>query len=177
MEPGAYITWLIAGTIAACVSAFAAAASAVFSARALRSQTRAVDVSSYLDILERLQQFERRLKASGSGGEEWLFARREYLNFLEGLAHLYIDGRFGSGTNDLCRDTLSNSIAAIEINREMMVILEDSVTSPETFEYLGKFRKKHRDLIEKRKAIYREAAAKGAQPNLLRQHDRGLQKR
>ena len=76
-----------------------AAASALWSALALRSQARAVDVSSYLEIFKRNQQFERRLKASISSGEEWLFSRREYLNFLEGLAHLYIDRRFGEWDN------------------------------------------------------------------------------
>jgi hypothetical protein len=163
MDAGAGVTWFIAGTLAAFVSACAAAASAIWSGLALRSQARAVDVSSYLEILERLQQFERRLKASSSASEECVFARREYLNFLEGLAHLYIHRRFGSGTNDLCRDALSNSVAAIEINTEMMMILEDSITSPETFKYLGKFRRKHRDIIEKRKVIFRETGSKGAQ--------------
>lgn len=56
MEAGVDITWLIAGTIAAFVSACAAAASAIFSALALRSQARAIDVSSYLEILEHLQK-------------------------------------------------------------------------------------------------------------------------
>ncbi|MGH6899847.1 MAG: hypothetical protein ACREJ5_25395 [Geminicoccaceae bacterium] len=162
MEAGAGVTWLIAGTIAAFVSASAAAASAICSALALRSQARAVDVSSYLEILERLQQFERRLKASDSVSEERVFARREYLNFLEGLAHLYIDARFGRGTVNLCRDALCNSLAAIEINTEMMEILEDSITSSETFEYLGEFRRKHRDIIEKRKVIFGKTGSKGA---------------
>jgi hypothetical protein len=155
MEAAPGVTWLIVGTVAA-------AASAVCSALALRSQARAVDVSSYLEILDRLQQFERRLEASASGTEQSVFARREYVNFLEGLAHLYMAGRFGSGTASLCRDALSNSVAAIEINTEMMQILEDSITSPETFEYLGKFRRKHRDVIEKRKAIFGGTRASGA---------------
>jgi hypothetical protein len=88
MEAGTGVTLLIAGTIAAVVSASAAAASVVWSGLALRSQARAVDVSSYLEVLERLQRFERLLRASTSVGEERVFARREYLNFLEGLAHL-----------------------------------------------------------------------------------------
>jgi hypothetical protein len=159
MEAGVGITWLIAGTIATSLSACAAAASAICSVFALRSQARAIDVSSYLQILEQLQQFERRLTASASVGEDWVFARREYVNFLEGLAHLYIKGRFGSGTADLCRDALSNSIAAIELNRDMMSILENSYSSPETFEYLGEFRKKHRDIIEVRKTIFANTAA------------------
>jgi hypothetical protein len=82
METDAGIAWLIAGTIAAFVSASAAAGSAVCSALALRSQARAFDVSSYLEILEQLQEFERRLNASALVSEEWLFARREYVNFL-----------------------------------------------------------------------------------------------
>jgi hypothetical protein len=71
-------------------------------------------------------------------------------------------GRFGSGTANLCRDALSNSLAAIEINTEMMEILEDSITSPETFEYLGKFRRKHRNIIEKRKVVFDKKGSKGA---------------
>ena len=66
MGTGAGVAWLVAGTIATCISAIAAAASALFSARALQSQTRAVDVSSYLEIFERNQQMERRLRASAS---------------------------------------------------------------------------------------------------------------
>jgi hypothetical protein len=87
--------------------------------------------------------------------------RREYLNFLECVAHLYIDGRFGSGTANLCRDTLSNSIAAIEIDEDMRGLFKDSVTSIDTFVYLAKFRRKHRPIIEQRKAIFREVAAEG----------------
>jgi len=44
----------------------------------------------------------------------------------------------------------------------MMEILEDSITSSETFEYLGKFRSKHRDIIERRKAIFGETGSKDA---------------
>ena len=168
METDAGIAWLIAGTIAAFVSASAAAGSAVCSALALRSQARAVDVSSYLEILEQLQEFERRLNASALVSEEWLFARREYVNFLEGLAHLYIDGRFGSGTANLCRDALCNSIAAIEINREMMEILEDSITSSETFEYLGKFRSKHRTSLRNGRRYSARQDRKTHRPNLSR---------
>jgi hypothetical protein len=164
METGAGVTWLVAGTIAAFVSALAAAASAIFSAAALRSQTRAVDVASYIEILKRHQQFERKLKASASVSEEWIFTRREYHNFLEGLAHLYIKRRFGSKTADLCRDSLANSMAAIEIYTEIMGVLADSVTSPEAFEYLAKFRKKHRRLIEERKAIFSEIQRQDARP-------------
>ncbi len=159
MEADASVSWLIAGTIAAVVSASAAAASAVWSGLALRSQARAVDVSSYLEVLERLQRFERVLRASASLGEEHVFARREYLNFIEGLAHLYMKGGFGNGTANLCMDALCNSIAAVEINAEIMEILENSLTSPETFEYLGKFRKKYRDVIERRKIMFRATGA------------------
>jgi hypothetical protein len=109
-------------------------------------------------MLDRLQQFERRLAGSALITEERVFARREYVNFLEGLAHLYMDGRFGNWTADLCRDALCNSIAAIEINRDMMELVEGSVTSPETFEYLRKFRNKHRDIIEKRKLIFSQTS-------------------
>ena len=56
MEAGVGINWLLAGTIAAFVSATAAAASAVCSAIALRSQARAVDVSSYLARISRMSR-------------------------------------------------------------------------------------------------------------------------
>ena len=155
MESGAGAAWLIAGAIAAFISASAAATGAIVASVALRSQTRAVDVSSYLEILQRLQEFERRLKDAASDREQYVFALREYANFLEGVAHLHNAGRFGRGTAALCRDALCSAIAALEISQETMSILEASFTSRETFEHLVAFRKKHKSRIEERKASFR----------------------
>jgi hypothetical protein len=162
MEPGAGAAWLIAGTIAAFVSAFAAAAAAIFAGLALSSQTRAVDVSSYLEILRRLQDSERRLKDTASDRDQHVFALREYVNFLDGVAHLYNAGRFGRGAAALCWDALCNSIAALETIEEITNVLEDSFTSLETFEHLVAFRKKHKSKIEERKAIFRAMRAHNA---------------
>jgi hypothetical protein len=155
MEPGAGAAWLIAGTIAVFVSAGAAATAAIFAGLALSSQTRAVDVSSYLEILRRLQDFERRLKDAASDRDQHVFALREYANFLDGMAHLHNAGRFGRGTAALCWDALCNSIAALEISEETTNVLEDSFTSRETFEHLVAFREKHKSKIEERKTIFR----------------------
>lgn len=148
MESGAGTGWQIAATIAAFLSAAAAFL-------ALRSSTRAVDVSSYLEILQRLQAFERRLKDAASDRDEHVFALREYVNFLDGVSHLHNAGRFGRGTAALCRDALRNAIAALEISEEVMDVLEESITSRETFKHLEDFRKKHRSEIEERKTIFR----------------------
>jgi hypothetical protein len=154
MESGAGAVWLIAGTIAAFISASAAAAGAIVASVALRSQTRAVDVTSYLEILQRLQEFERRLKDAASDRDQQVFALREYANFLEAVAHLHNAGRFGRDTAALCRDALCTAIAALEISEEAMSVLGDSFTSRETFEHLVAFRKKHKSKIEERKASF-----------------------
>lgn len=151
-----------AGTIAALVSAGGAAAAALFAGLALSSQTRAVDVSSFLEILGRLQDFERRLKDAASDSDQHVFALREYANFLDGIAGLHNAGRLGRGTAALCWDALCNSIAALEISEETTKVLEKSFTSRETFEHLVAFRKKHQLKIEERKAIFREAMGNNA---------------
>lgn len=158
METDNTTTWVIATAIATLGTAMAAATSAVVAAYALRSQARALDVSSYLTILERLQRFERRIQDFGSDENERTFTLREYANFLEGVAHLYNKGRFGSRTADHCRDALANSVAAIEINSDVMEILARSITSLETFEHLGAFKKKYKDLVDQRKDVFREQA-------------------
>ncbi len=78
------------------------------------------------------------------------------------MAHLYNAGRFGSRTATLCRDALCSSIAALEINCEVMDVLGDSITSLETFEHLERFEKRHKTRIEGKKAIYRAIAPQGA---------------
>jgi len=141
-------SWHALSAIGAAGAALVAAVSAAFAGISLRSDARARDVSSYLDILIRFQESERKINEASE--EDIEFAIREHFNFLEGISYLCNKSMFGRATYELSNDTLINHIAVFEKNDYARNLLEGSVTSENTYECLLGFYKNNRNEIKSR---------------------------
>jgi hypothetical protein len=143
------ISCQVLGGVGTASAAVFAAFSALFAGISLRSDAKSRDVSSYLDILSRFQESERKIDQA-SDRQQIHFIIKEHINFLEGIACLCNKKKFGSATKELCHDALVNHLAVFENNDITRELLENSVTNSETYEYLLKFYQKNRQSIKDR---------------------------
>lgn len=144
----------VASAIAAGVSAVAASIGLILSFFGFRAQARALDAASYLSILERFQENERKLAATDWDDDQRSFIIREHFNFLEGVTHLYNTGRLPGKTREMCKDILINHIAALHTSKEAVFLFEMSVTNVDTYAEIGKFLRENKAEIEARVAIF-----------------------
>lgn len=132
------------------VSSLLAVAGLTVSARAMMRQAKAHDASGYLDVVHRIAEGQRKMRAAQTDSERE-FEANEFLNLLEGLAQLYLHHRYGRSTREMVRDLLIETLAFVDTSAAAKRTFVNAITSGTTFAALGKFRDKHRKAISRQR--------------------------
>ena len=115
-----------------------AAITLLFSARAFRLQARAMDFSSYLDLMTRYSDAWRRFGSAKTSGERD-YEFRELLNLFEAGCHLWRHGILGRASEEMLEEYLRENIAAIIENDYGKSHLSRAISGPKTFSEMKLF--------------------------------------
>jgi hypothetical protein len=80
----------------------------------------------------------------------------DLLNLLETLAMLYVKKRITKAARGYTQKYLVEALAWIDVDNNMRVLIERSLTGPDTFADLGRFRSRHRREIDAFVEAYRQ---------------------
>ena len=120
----------------------AAAITLFFTACAFRLQARAMDFSSYLDLMTRFSDAWRRFRDAKEGSERD-YEFRELLNLIEASCHLWRRSVFGRASNEMMKDYLKENISAIADDDYGKRHLREAVSGSGTFSEIKLFSRKH----------------------------------
>jgi hypothetical protein len=140
------------GQLASAVFAFAGLG---FIGLQIRAARKNADLQSLVDYVRAVSELEREL-ASATTDDGRLRAFFELANFLEIQAAALNGGLYPAVTRGIVREKLRDSVVEIEEAQTWHPHLQAAVSTPTTFEHLGRFMRRERNAID---ALRRQRAS------------------
>jgi hypothetical protein len=148
------VNWSAVAAIASAVSAFLSLCAVVITGRIAAKQSKVLEFNNCIDIVKQIGEAERRVKEASDADRVSKF--RDLLNLLETLAMLYTKKRITKAAREYTRKYLVEALAWIDVDDNMRVLIDQSLTGPDTFADLGRFRRSHRREIDAFVEAYRQ---------------------
>lgn len=140
--------WLV--NVATLVATTLAAVGLLLTARSNIDQARSNDLNSLFYFVKELREAETRLLLAVRSRDVHQAEIVNYLNILEVSAAAVNRKLFGRSTREMAMDRLVNDISILMSNDLTLSEIENAITAETTFQELGKFAGRHREIIKQR---------------------------